>query len=57
MGDDDRLANAKTAAGTLVRQLLPSGNTTNRVGVVSFASNSEIDSRIVMIQFLPRSIG
>lgn len=44
MGDDDRLANAKTAAGTLVRQLLPSGNTTNRVGVVSFASNSEIDT-------------
>ena len=39
MGDDDRLANAKTAAGTLVRQLLL------RI------------SRIVMIRFLPRSIG
>ena len=40
MGDDGRLAAAKTAANSLAQQLLPDGNTTNRVAVVSFASSA-----------------
>ena len=44
MGDDGRLTNAKAAVRTLARQLLPEGNTTNRVGVVSFASSSKTDT-------------
>lgn len=40
MADDGRLTAAKSAATSLAQQLLPSGNTTNRVAVVSFASTA-----------------
>ena len=40
MGNNNRLTNAKAAARSLAQQLLPEGNTTNRVAVVSFASTA-----------------
>ena len=39
-GNSGRLTAAKSAARSLAQQLLPSGNTTNRVAVVSFASSA-----------------
>lgn len=40
MAEDGRLNAAKEAATSLAQQLLPNGNTTNRVAVVSFASSA-----------------
>ena len=40
----DRLAKAKEAAVSLVEQLLPDGNTTNEVAVVSYGTNVTVDS-------------
>ncbi len=44
MRDDGRLTAAKNAANSLAQQLLPSGNTTNRVAVVSFASSASTNT-------------
>ena len=43
MGDDGKLTKAKSAAKSLAEQLLPAGNTTNRIAIVSFASDVTID--------------
>ena len=40
MRNNNRLNEAKAAARSLAQQLLPAGNTTNRVAVVSFASSA-----------------
>lgn len=43
MNNDSRLAKAKEAANNLIDSLLTTGNTTNRVAVLSFASESSLN--------------
>lgn len=50
MSNNNRLVNAKIAANTFIDTLLPVGNTTNRIALVSFAGKKSNGSKDVTIE-------